>query len=244
MSHPTAHGPRRGPRPIRSRAGAPAPLRWGVVAALMAALLGEARAEDPAPDPQTVAAEHARLSDEMETLASRQIWSGVDKTFRKLDRLGTELSEKDYLHGAYAARELGDVLSVYERLKAAARIHGTREIVDWLWDIDNNYGRVELVTVPPRATTLEAATMPFDPNQRKAVEAAIASTSADGLFYGMLPRGDYSFSGQAFHVEAGVAVRIEVSPRVRRQGVVAPKIIYPDRPGTPPPASPPSTETP
>ncbi len=199
----------------------------------VSALLPSVASAGTEPDRKTREAEHARLSDEMERLSQRQIWAGVDKTFHKLVRLDVPLTEKDYLTGAYAARELGDVLTVRARLKEAARLHGTREVVDWLWDIDNNYARVELVSVPPRSTTLEPATMPFDPNQRKAVEAAARSVEDDGLFVGMLPRGEYSFSGQRFSVESGIDLRIEVSPRMRRQGIIEPVIIRHDRPGLP-----------
>jgi len=176
-------------------------------------------------------AEAARISDEMERLAQRKAWSGVDRLYRKLEALEVSPTLEDYMHGAYASRELGDVLTVRTRLKAAAREHQSKEIVEWLWKIDNTYGRVELVSVPQRSTTLEAAVMPFDPDQRKAVEAAIASVGDNGVFVGMLPEGEFSFSGQQFKVEPGISVRIEVSPRVRRHGPIAPVIVYPDGQG-------------
>jgi len=173
-----------------------------------------------------VEAEHERLSDEMDKLAQRQVWAGVERKYRELERLGVDLTEQDYLHGAYAARELGHVLACYERLKVAARINGTKEIVDWLWDIDHNYGNVELVSVPPRSAELTTVELPFDPNQRNAVEAAIKSAATDGIFVGMLPKGDYVFASQPFSVEPGVSVRIEVSPKMRRQGLAEPLIVY------------------
>jgi hypothetical protein len=191
----------------------------------VASPLHDARASS---DDQRLEAEHARISDEMERLADRKVWSGVDRLYRKLEPLGVEPTLEDYMLGAYAARELGQVLSVQERLKSAARVHQSKDIVEWLWKIDNTYGRVELVSVPPRSTTFEAGVMPFDPDQRKAVEAAIQSVADDGMFVGMLPVGEFTFSGQAFKVEPGLSVRIEVSPRVRRQGPIAPVIVYPD----------------
>ncbi len=241
---PRQHHPRLHTRPagvVRATVVAPAAalvLRLAVLGGLLAAVAVPRAHAAPAEeasdrDLQTREAEHARLSDEMERLSQRQIWEGVDKTFRKLVRLEVKLTEKDYLTGAFAARELGRVLQVRERLQEAARIHGTREIVDWLWDIDNHYGRVELVSVPARSSTLEAKVMPFDPNQRKAVEHAMRSVQDDGLFVGMLPKGEYTFSGQPFTVEAGIDVRIEVSPRMRRQGIIEPVYVRPDRPGMP-----------
>jgi hypothetical protein len=73
--------------------------------------------------------------------------------------------------------------------------------------------------------------MPFDVNQRKAVEVATFTVGDDGSFIGLIPKGNYVFAGQPFSVEPGVSVRIEVSPRVRRQGLIDPVIIYRDTPG-------------
>jgi hypothetical protein len=208
--------------------------------------------ENPeAVDPEKAKAERDRLLDEMEKLAKRAIWEGVEKKYRELERLGVPLEEKDHLAGAYASRELGDVGSTHERLwkalKAAKK--EPKQVVDWLWDIDNHYGHVELVSIPPRGASLKATEMPFDPYQRKAVERAIESVEADGIFVGLLPEGSYDFSSQAFTVVAGISVRIEVSPRLRRQGLIEPVIRYPDDPGAaargaPPPPPPEQPEAP
>ncbi len=181
-----------------------------------------------------IQAEHERLSDEMEKLAQRQVWQGVERKYKELEKLETVLTFDDLLHGAYAARELGNVLASYRRLKEAAKLEPSKEVVDWLWDIDAHYGHVELVSVPSRSAVLEPELMPFDPNARKAVEAAVASAKVDGIFAGMLPKGAYVFAAQPFKVEPGVSVRIEVSPRMRRQGLIDPVIIYRETPGSVP----------
>ena len=175
-------------------------------------------------------AEHIRLSVEMERLAQRLTWNGVERKYLLLLELGVELNHSDHLHGAYAARELGDVAACYERLRAAAARDASKEVIDWLWDIDNNYGHVSLSTSPPRAAILTMNELPFDPNQRRAVDAAVALVREDGTFSGLLPRGPYAFAGQSFTVEPGISVRIEVSPRARRQGVVEPVILYREAP--------------
>jgi hypothetical protein len=188
-------------------------------------------AASPAHARDATQAEHNRLSDEIERLVQRQVWSGVERKFEEMERLDVMLTQQDYLNGAYAARELGDVQAAYERLYKAKELNATKEIIDWLWDIDRNYGHVELVTVPSRGTELVTELMPFDVNQRKAVEIAIASAKDSGHFAGLIPRGSYVFAGQQFRVEPGVSVRIEVSPRIRRQGMIDPVIIYRDTPG-------------
>ncbi|MDP6932411.1 MAG: hypothetical protein QGG40_05815 [Myxococcota bacterium] len=175
-------------------------------------------------------AEHVRLSEEIENLTERQVWNGVERRFQDLAKLGVELNRDDYLNGAYAARELGNVEACYQRLQAAKKLESSQEIRDWISHIEENYGYVELVTVPSRSSELRADEPPFDPNQRKCLDAAMETAQADGSFTGYLPKGSYSFSGQVFEVEPGINVRIEVSPRVRRQGVLDPVIRYPDKP--------------
>lgn len=188
-------------------------------------------------------AEHERLSEELEDLARRQIWKGVEQRFKDIEQLGIEPSFDDYLQAAYAARELGDVQSAYERLKAAARIKKTKEVTDWLWDLDNHYGHVELLTQPSRSATLTCPSKPFDPNARNAVDAAIEQARDDGRFVGMLPKGDYVFEGQKFTVEPGVSVHIEISPKMRRRGLIDPVIIYRDKNGNPTTIKPGSEQT-
>ena len=85
--------------------------------------------------------------------------------------------------------------------------------------------------MPARSAELTVATPPFDPNQRKALDAAVRMAKQDGVFDGMLPKGDYVFAGQKFSVEPGISVRIEVSPRMRRQGLIDPVILYRELPG-------------
>jgi hypothetical protein len=161
-------------------------------------------------------AEHIRLSGDIEQLATRQLWAGVEKKFLELQKLGIEMSYEDLLHGAYAARALGNTQNAYDRLKVAAKIKGTREVVDWLFTIDSNYGQVHLIATPPRGVVLVPAEMPFDPDQRLCVEGSVERVKKDGAFEGLLPRGAYTFAGQQFTVEPGISVRIEVSPKLKK----------------------------
>lgn len=209
-------------------------IRWLILGLVLlggpSALAQEEASQAPTITPE-VRAEAERLSDDLEKLAKRQVWSGVEKKFRDLEALGAPLSLEDYLYGAYSARELGDVSSAYVRLQAAARLGGSKEIVDWLWDIDHNYGNVDLLMVPPRPVLLEVEEMPLDPNQRKAVEAAMRASKSNGTYRGLLPRGNYRFAGQPFSAEPGVSVRIEVNPKVRKHGPAAPVYRYPQSAG-------------
>jgi hypothetical protein len=166
-------------------------------------------------------AEHLRLSGELEQLSQRQLWAGVNRKFADLEKLGVELTYDDLLHGAHAARALGDMSAAYARLKRASRLDSTKEVVDWLYAIDMNYGSVELLRNPKKGDVLAAAELPFDPDHRAAVELAIATVADSGSFSGMLPRGAYTFAGQPFSVQPGIGLRIEVSPKMKKtQGIV------------------------
>ena len=178
------------------------------------------------------AAEVARLAEEIDSLAQRQVWKGVERKFKEMEAIGAPIPEDAYLNGAYAARELGDMQATFDRLRSAMEIKPTKEIEDWVQAIDQHYGHVTLVTVPSRGSEFAPAEMPFDPTQRKCVEAAMEKVSETGKFDGLLPEGDYEFTGQTFRVEAGITIHIEVSPRMRRQGLNEPLIRYPD--GQPP----------
>ncbi len=185
-----------------------------LITALLPTARGIAHAEEPSEDVN--AGEHVRLSSEIKQLATRQAWAGVEKKYEELEKLGVELTFDDVLHGAYAARALGDAQAAYDRLKVAAHDKGTKEVVDWLYAIDVGYGRVELIATPPRGITLEAELMPFDPDQRTAVTAAMEHVTHDGQFLGLLPKGKYTFAGTAFEVQPGIAVRIEVAPKMKK----------------------------
>lgn len=161
-------------------------------------------------------AEHIRLSEDIEQLANRQLWPGAEKKFAELERLGVEMTYADLWNGALAARSLGNAEAAYNRLKVAAKVKGTKEVINWLVTIDANYGLVELIATPPRGIVLDLAEMPFDPDQRIAVDAAKEHVRKEGGFKGLLPRGNYVFAGQPFKVEPGLSLRIEVSPRMKK----------------------------
>jgi hypothetical protein len=175
-------------------------------------------------------AEAERIADEILKLARRRVWAGVERKYRQLTALEQDVSATVHLTAAYSARESGNLLLVYERLMRAAQVKASREVVDWLWDLDHNYGRVELVADRRRSEHLEAESLPLDPNRRKVIETAIAICKDKGSFTGLLPRNTYVFGGQKFSVEPGISVRVEVSPKMRRQGLVEPTIVYQEMP--------------
>jgi hypothetical protein len=149
-------------------------------------------------------AEYYRLSEELERLTQRGAWAGVERTFRACLQTGVSLSFDDYLGGAYSARFIGDVSATRDRLMAANEIREDKDTLDWIWDIDSNYGLV-FVAGDVGTVELTPASMPFNPDQARAVTYAIEQVSETGQFEGLLPKGKYTFS----------TITVQVEPRVQ-----------------------------
>ena len=155
-------------------------------------------------------AEYRRLSSEMEKLAARNAWAGVERMYENCLSTGYELSFENHMTGAHAARALGDVTSARARLMRAHRIREERQIVDWLWEIDSNYGRVFLAADAGKVE-LRVHEMPFNPDQAKGVEFARAQVDLLGLFDGYLPAGKYTFGENDISVVPRVeSIRIDL----------------------------------
>lgn len=174
-----------------------APLTWAVGLPLPAADL-------QAPADARVQAEYRRLSGELRSLARRQHWAGAERAYQELAALGLPIALEDLVAGGEAARALGELGLAYERLAAAARLDGRREIVDWLWAVDQQYGRVRLRVEPAGAAgVLTAAAPPILPEPRLCVEVAQRRLAEAGVFEGLLPAGSYTLGGQRFEVQPG-----------------------------------------
>jgi hypothetical protein len=190
---------------------------YRVVFLLLALLLTAADAEEVAGDgedgPVYDHAEYIRLSEELEKLAVRNAWSGVDRMYAAIIGMGATPSPKDHLSGAHSARALGNVTGARFRLEQANQQIEDKEILDWLWDIDSNYGRVSLLADRGKVV-LNMDVLPFNPDQRKAVEWAQHQISETGTFEGFLPQGDYKF-GVCPSEKTTPCYDVEVVPRVQ-----------------------------
>lgn len=156
-------------------------------------------------------AEHIRLTEEMRRLSKRNAWKGVETAYVQLVELskrGEVLSSEDHYMGAQAARALGSINDVDVRLRAAARIKGSPEIIEWLADLDTNYGRVELVNKRKEPVLLEALQMPFAPDKRTTIETAANQVTNTKGYTGLLPIGDYHFADKTFTVSPSIPVKI------------------------------------
>lgn len=151
--------------------------------------------------------EAIRLAEELDRLAKRNAWAGVERTFQELLATGETPSYEDFKIGAHSAQAVGDIGAAHERLRRAYSIRESKEVLDWMWAIREAYGPVELLGDPGKVE-LSPAAMPFDPVKAKAVEFAVTHVTDTGAFVGLLPKGTYMFGGREVVVSSFVDKRI------------------------------------
>ena len=167
-------------------------------------------------------AEHRRLSEEMNRLASRGAWQGVDSRFielMELEKKGEVLTYDEWFLGAQAAQNLGKMAACRKRLEGAISQDPRDEATSWLAAIDASYGPVNLRSLDKESdAVLTAKAMPFVPDQRMAIEYAQSKLADGRAFRGLLPAGSYTLSSgavsQEFTVAAGPGepMQIKITP--------------------------------
>lgn len=186
-----------------------------VVLLLMVHVQAHAQDGDPA-----VRAEQVRLSAEMQKLATRETWEGVEGLYVQLlslEKNGQALTAAEHLLGAQSARALGDVAGTRERLEMAISRGADGQIQDWVSEIDRNYGWVSL-QVPTRQRddhALSARQAPFQSDWRFAIDFAHRAIADSGVFVGYLPAGEYLLGETAFTVVAGETMELQLQRRRR-----------------------------
>jgi hypothetical protein len=172
-------------------------------------------------------AEYLRLSTEIRSLSDRNAWTGVERAYVAAAATLQPLSYRDHVAGAAAAGARGDAATARQRLHLAHRLREDRKIVEWLWALDTDYGRVELTSA--LGVLLHPTQRPFDPSQARAVRFAAQSVAQSGLFVGLLPVGAYRLGDEEFQVQAGtsaVQVHTEVfRGRMRRRPARAERVM-------------------
>lgn len=163
---------------------------WALVAVLSACVAPAAVAQDA-----TAAAERYRLEQEIERLAQRNAWAGVETKYQELLDLRLETSYAVHMLGAQAARSLGKTWETRQRLELARSVEENAEAVDNIALIDATYGRVRLKGNPRWTVRFSRPAMPFAPDERKSVEYAVFVLENGGSFEGMLPIGEYMLGG-------------------------------------------------
>ena len=162
-------------------------------------------------------AEMERLTEEIKRFSEQQLWQGVERRYEEILALeGVQVPRDVHLKAAYAARAVGDMAATLSRLERAAAIEHTDEVDEWIRAINEEYGRVQLATEPPRSIELRCEVMPFATDQRKAVEFATKQLADEGSFVGMLPAGRYTLAEKPFEVIPGTGTLVELSTKELR----------------------------
>jgi hypothetical protein len=179
----------------------------------------------------TQSAEAIRLAQEITKLAQRNAWTGVERDYTILEKMGDEafnsIPSRAAIHqlGAQAAWILGETqLSQTRLLRAKSSLDTTsgsvddktlRPIIDSLDAIEKAYGAVTIAPQSPPTSNKERKRLqghgpelipvvqPFAPDQRRSIETAAKTLKDTGYFTGLLPAGSYTLAGQSLTVNVG-----------------------------------------
>ncbi len=151
-------------------------------------------------------AEAQRLVEEINKLAKRNAWSGVNSSYAKLTKLKrVTFPASAHFVGAQASRAAGNVTNTLARVKKAkAAGHNAKACTEWINDINKNYGQVKILKQKKPNRALAAASAPFAPDRRGAIAFAATKVKSGKKFVGWLPTGAYKLgNGKTFSVLAG-----------------------------------------
>lgn len=167
-------------------------------------------------------AERYRLQQELQKLASRNAWNGVERTYADLVKLQLPLAPIDHLLASQAAQNRGETIAAMDRLAlavdacdeaSAAADPSWQEAKRGLDALRSRYGKVDISVVPPRLPALIRYDPPFAVQEREAIARAREQLSQSRAYVGLLPVGKYMVDGLAFEVETGAELlRIRVVP--------------------------------
>jgi len=157
-----------------------------------------------------VGAERVRLESEMAKLATRNAWTGVERTYVELQGLKTDLSSSAHVMGAQAAQDRGAMLLALERFRAAVatpQVDTPESVVNAraaLQTLESRYGVVQIDVEAPRIPALvRAGQMPFSQQERESIVAARETVASERVFRGLLPIGRYMIDGEFFEIAPG-----------------------------------------
>jgi hypothetical protein len=164
---------------------------------------------------------YVQLQEEIGQFLRRNAWKGVEAAYQEmlsLGELGVPVLCEDHLHGARAARQLGNAAAVHQRLLLAVDAAPSEEAVQWLNDLEHNYGWVTVRIQGREPAPLKPSAMPFAPDRRAAVLFAQEQLEDNAGFEGLLPAGVYRIGGELLVVAPGdppVSVTVQ---KARRNG--------------------------
>jgi hypothetical protein len=157
-------------------------------------------------------AERYRLQAEMDRLARRNAWKGVERVYKELEALG-EMSITSHLLGSQAAQSRGEMLPAMKRLEFAVAVGevktdatdesetGLAEAQRALEVFTSRYGKVDISVDKTRISMLVRTDgMPFSAQERESIVHAREHLVEGRVFQGLLPIGNYMIDGERFEI--------------------------------------------
>jgi hypothetical protein len=164
-------------------------------------------------------AEYIRLQSEMQMMADRKAWAGVETAYRRCVALKLALSFNDHLLGAYASQAKGDIAATRARLWAAHQLEEDKTVIDWMWSIDTSFAVVTLRADPADALSYHGNT--FHPHMARILKVAQQLLTQGLPFEGYLLPGPYALGEIQFELATNspgqqIDARTPVAGRSRR----------------------------
>lgn len=164
---------------------------------------------------EAVSPEARRLMENMDSLAEKNAWTGVDRNYGLLMELGEDVPFKYHMLGAEAASTQGMTYERYVRLQAAIAVQADAEVQSSVDAIVAQYCLIDLKGKERLHPKLVVQSMPFAPDQRRSIEYAQTFLEGAGSFKGMLPIGTYGVGTHEFTCEgnAGEWMEFKLTPK-------------------------------
>lgn len=178
---------------------------------VLASLVGLLWASPAHASQKEIQAEAVRLVQQMDKLAAKGAWTGVERAYEQLVSLKVPVAVQIHLMAAQAAQSRGDQTEAWRRFLRVLAVDGLHaEAHLQLATIQATYGEVTL-TVHKKwsePVTLEAKDLGFDPEHFSALEKASSSLEEERTYHGLLPLGRYTLGPVAFEVIGGPPVAV------------------------------------
>lgn len=145
--------------------------------------------ETPTETTDLLAAEHTRRAEEMNKLAGRGAWEGVDRGYKEmLTKCPDQMTPADFQMAADAAKNMGHVEEEQARLQLVAiKTRGTPAETVARTRLDEIEAQYDSVDITAKTLDVDTSAM-ADPIQRAAVAYAKEQLETTGDFKGYLPK--------------------------------------------------------
>ena len=161
-------------------------------------------------------AEAVRLKDEMEKLAVKNTWSGVERSYQDWLKLNVVADWEVYRLAAYAARALCCGTAYYLRLILALGANPppdkVQEITDEKLSIERRWAHVDIrLRRKAKGDLQPVGGLPLDPSEARTIRRAQKELKEKGKFDDLLPAISYTIDGYPVSLGSGFAISSGVS---------------------------------